>query len=57
MSEAKSATYIALPSELKAYLRQAAIKNMRSIAGEVLFRLEQSRRREESAAPQAAQQQ
>ncbi|MDD0837925.1 Arc family DNA-binding protein [Curvibacter sp. HBC61] len=45
-----------LPQPLKAHLMQSASQNQRSLNGEIVFRLEQSRTQQLSNQPQKGQQ-
>ncbi|MGY8624342.1 Arc family DNA-binding protein [Chromobacterium violaceum] len=49
-----SQTPVRLPEEIKAWLKHKAIDNHRSLNGEILARLEESRKREEEEIGQAA---
>ena len=46
---------VRMPDELKLYLKHAAVDNRRSLNGEIVVRLEQSRRQEKAGKPEAVQ--
>jgi hypothetical protein len=46
---------VRMPNELKVYLKHAAVDNRRSLNGEIVVRLEQSRRQEEAAKQETVQ--
>ncbi|WP_141111155.1 Arc family DNA-binding protein [Chromobacterium haemolyticum] len=49
-----TATPIRIPEELKNWLKHKAIDNYRSLNGEIVARLEESRKREEEQVDEAA---
>lgn len=52
MTQSDAQTNLRIPSQLKAWLRQQAETAKRSLTAEVVFRLEESRARQDRAHPE-----